>query len=105
MAQAKRAVAASVPWLDAVLWNRRPMSRSADSQGPQPARDTKPTPRPASGRSCARRLGGWKWRRQVPVGPYFADFLCLEAALIVELDGGQRSETRAYDAQAASGVP
>ncbi|MDO8377695.1 endonuclease domain-containing protein [Phenylobacterium sp.] len=47
----------------------------------------------------ARRLGGWKWRRQVPVGPYIADFLCLEAALVVELDGGQHSETLAYDAR------
>lgn len=43
------------------------------------------------------RLGGWKWRRQVPVGPYIADFLCVEASLVVELDGGQHSEQRAYD--------
>jgi adenine-specific DNA-methyltransferase len=45
----------------------------------------------------ARRLGGWKWKRQVPVGPYFADFLCHEAGLVVELDGGQHSEQIAYD--------
>lgn len=48
-------------------------------------------------RELWRRLGrgqlqGWKFRRQVPVGPYFVDFLCLEARLIVEVDGGQHLE-------------
>jgi very-short-patch-repair endonuclease len=32
-----------------------------------------------------------RFRRQHPVGPYFADFACLELALIVELDGGQHN--------------
>ena len=36
-----------------------------------------------------RRLGGLKFRRQHPVGNYIADFVCLEARLIVELDGKQ----------------
>jgi very-short-patch-repair endonuclease len=35
-----------------------------------------------------RRLGGFKFVRQAPVGPYFADFLCREVFLIVEVDGG-----------------
>jgi very-short-patch-repair endonuclease len=30
---------------------------------------------------------GWKFRRQVPIGPYVADFACLGLKLIVELDG------------------
>ncbi len=34
-----------------------------------------------------RQLGGHKFNRQMPVGPYFADFLCREFRLIVELDG------------------
>ena len=34
------------------------------------------------------RLEGWKWRRQAPVGPFIVDFLCLEAWVAVELDGG-----------------
>ena len=34
-----------------------------------------------------RALGGWKFRRQHPVGPYIADFACLEAKTIVEVDG------------------
>ena len=36
-----------------------------------------------------RRLAGFKFRRQHPIGRYFADFACLEAMLVVELDGGQ----------------
>jgi tRNA(adenine34) deaminase len=38
------------------------------------------------------QLQGWKFRRQAPVGPYFADFLCLEARLIIEVDGGQHQQ-------------
>jgi very-short-patch-repair endonuclease len=34
-----------------------------------------------------RRLGGLKFRRQVPIGRYIADFLCLRYRLIVEADG------------------
>ena len=44
-----------------------------------------------------RRLGGWKWRRQVPAGPYIIDFYCAEAMLVVEVDGGQHSEQVPYD--------
>ena len=38
-----------------------------------------------------RQLNGLKFVRQLPIGPYFADFVCREAALIVELDGGQHN--------------
>jgi very-short-patch-repair endonuclease len=38
-----------------------------------------------------RRLGGYKFRRQVPIGPFIADFACWRAALIIELDGGQHA--------------
>lgn len=34
-----------------------------------------------------RQIAGAKFSRQMPVGPYFADFLCREARLVVELDG------------------
>ena len=34
-----------------------------------------------------RQLDGCKFRRQVPIDRYFADFACIEARLIVELDG------------------
>jgi len=45
------------------------------------------------------RLEGWKWRRQVPVGPFIVDFLCLEAALVVEVDGGVHAERAQRDAR------
>ncbi len=36
-----------------------------------------------------RRLLGHKFRRQVPIGPYIADFACLPLRLVIEIDGGQ----------------
>jgi very-short-patch-repair endonuclease len=36
-----------------------------------------------------RQLCGFKFRRQHPIGRYFADFACAEARIVVELDGGQ----------------
>jgi very-short-patch-repair endonuclease len=42
-----------------------------------------------------RRLGGAKFRRQFPIGPYIADFVCLRHKLIVEADGGQHADPRA----------
>jgi very-short-patch-repair endonuclease len=44
-----------------------------------------------------RKIGGWKFSRQMPVGPYFADFLCREAQLIVELDGYSHDMRQAHD--------
>src|SRR3989442_5721096 len=35
-----------------------------------------------------RQLDGRKFRREVRIGPYFVDFVCLAARLVVELDGG-----------------
>jgi very-short-patch-repair endonuclease len=35
----------------------------------------------------AKRLRGWKFRRQVPLGPYIADFCCVQERLVVEVDG------------------
>jgi very-short-patch-repair endonuclease len=39
-----------------------------------------------------RRLVDHKFRRQVPLGPYVADFVCYADKLIVEADGGQHAE-------------
>ena len=44
----------------------------------------------------ARQLGGYKFTRQFPVGPYFADFACRERLLLVEVDGSQHVES-GYD--------
>jgi very-short-patch-repair endonuclease len=42
----------------------------------------------------ARRLEGFKFRRQWTLGRYVVDFCCLEKGLVVEVDGGQHSEDR-----------
>jgi very-short-patch-repair endonuclease len=44
-----------------------------------------------------RQIDKLKFRRQVPLGPYIADFVCLENKLIVELDGGQHADAVKYD--------
>lgn len=40
---------------------------------------------------------GVKFRRQYMVGPYIADFACLERKVIIELDGGQHATRYGYD--------
>jgi adenine-specific DNA-methyltransferase len=45
-----------------------------------------------------RQIAGFKFRRQHPVGPFFADFACIEAGLIVELDGSQHFGHEAIEA-------
>jgi type I restriction enzyme M protein len=39
-----------------------------------------------------RKLGGFKFRRQIPIGSYIIDFYCHEVKVAVEADGGQHSE-------------
>jgi very-short-patch-repair endonuclease len=50
------------------------------------------------GRLQRRQLGGFKFRRQRPVGPYICDFVCLEASMVIELDGSQHVAQALYDA-------
>jgi very-short-patch-repair endonuclease len=40
---------------------------------------------------------GWRFRRQFPIPPYVADFACIEARLIVEVDGGQHARPGDHD--------
>jgi very-short-patch-repair endonuclease len=42
-------------------------------------------------------LGGFKFKRQVLIGNYIADFVCVERKLVVELDGSQHANQREYD--------
>ena len=56
-------------------------------------------------RALRERLPDYKWRRQMPVGPFFADFACFASRLVIELDGGQHcaeadaARTRFIEAQ------
>ena len=43
------------------------------------------------------QVGGFKFRRQQPLGDYIADFVCFEERLIVEIDGGQHADQKDYD--------
>lgn len=47
----------------------------------------------------AHRLNGYKFKRQVPIGNYIVDFVCIKQKLIVELDGGQHLLNSDYDKQ------
>ncbi|MDH5409598.1 MAG: endonuclease domain-containing protein [Gammaproteobacteria bacterium] len=44
-----------------------------------------------------RQLAGHKFRRQELIEPYIVDFVCIEAKLIIEADGGQHTEQIEYD--------
>jgi len=51
-----------------------------------------------------RRLDGYKFRRQVVIEPYIVDFVCLDARLIIEADGGQHADQAAYDSRRTSAL-
>jgi very-short-patch-repair endonuclease len=38
-----------------------------------------------------RRFAGFKFRRQAPIGPFIADFVCFDRRLVIEVDGGQHA--------------
>jgi very-short-patch-repair endonuclease len=44
-------------------------------------------------------MNGYKFRRQVPIGRYIADFVCHKARLIVEIDGGQHDRSSPQEAE------
>ncbi len=46
-----------------------------------------------------RNFLGLKFRRQVPIDKYIADFVCEQEKLIIELDGDQHAENEIYDEQ------
>jgi very-short-patch-repair endonuclease len=45
-----------------------------------------------------RQFDGYKFRRQHPLGDCVVDFVCIEARLVVEVDGWQHNERQDYDA-------
>lgn len=49
-----------------------------------------------------RQLGGFKFRRQCPVGKYVVDFYCADCRLVVEVDGDSHGEQIEYDEKRTS---
>jgi very-short-patch-repair endonuclease len=51
-----------------------------------------------------RQMLGYKFRRQVSVGPFVIDFYCPEKKLAIEVDGGSHfvEEAEAYDGERQS---
>src|SRR5687768_6084269 len=50
-------------------------------------------------RHLRRDISGYHFRRQVPIGPFIADFASLNPAIVIELDGGQHALQKNYDAK------
>ena len=48
-------------------------------------------------RALREKLPHAKWRRQMPIGPYFVDLACFAGRIVIELDGGQHAEAGEYD--------
>src|SRR5260221_5482467 len=44
-----------------------------------------------------KQIGGHRFRRQVAIGPYIVDFICLARRLIIEVDGGQHDSRATQD--------
>ncbi len=66
------------------------------------ARDFRKAPTPSEAllwQALRRRgLGGYKFRRQQPIGPFVVDFYCPAARLIIEIDGPVHEQQQAADA-------
>ena len=45
----------------------------------------------------AKRTGGFKFRRQAPIGEFIADFACLKRQLVIEVDGPGHSRRKGAD--------
>lgn len=66
----------------------------------QRARDLRSTPTEAERRLwffLRRNNFGCHFKRQYPIGPYFADFACVKFKLVIEIDGGQHAHQVEYD--------
>jgi very-short-patch-repair endonuclease len=73
---------------------------SAKRQSKQLRAETTPPEKRLWNHLRKSQLGGHRFRRQHPIGPYIADFYCHDAALVIEVDGStHRSDRRARDAQ------
>ncbi|MDW8279538.1 MAG: endonuclease domain-containing protein [Anaerolineales bacterium] len=76
--------------------------RRTTPQGYAKARQLRKSLTPAERKLWAILRGdklGVNFRRQHAIGPYIADFACIQKKLIIELDGSQHLEQKEYDEQ------
>ncbi len=51
-----------------------------------------------------RQLSSYKFRRQIPLRNYIVDFVCFEAKLVIEVDGGHHQEQSGHDEMRTRGL-
>ena len=81
------------PWLAARPPSGRPHKQRARAR--QLRQDATDAERRLWSALRDRRLSGYRFRRQYPIGPFIADFACTRHQLIVEADGGQHADSEA----------
>ncbi len=60
-------------------------------------RDQTPAERQLWASLRGKQLGGFRFRRQHPIGPFIVDFCCLSPRLVIEVDGNSHAEQVEYD--------
>ena len=60
-------------------------------------RDQTPAERQLWTHLRGKQLGGFRFRRQHPIGPFIVDFCCLRPRLVIEIDGDSHAEQVKYD--------
>jgi very-short-patch-repair endonuclease len=70
---------------------------STTEQARQLRREATPAERRLWAMLRNRQLGGYKFTRQYPIGPYFADFACRQHNLVIEVDGSTHPDRGSRD--------
>ncbi len=78
--------------------NELPMRHPLRDLARQLRKDMTDTDRFVWSKIRKKQFAGYRFRRQRPLGPFIVDFVCLEARLVLELDGGQHAVQQDEDA-------
>lgn len=79
--------------------NRRPFKPRDTQRARALRREATPAERTLWQYLSKRQLQGFKFSRQIPVGPYICDFICRAEKLVVELDGFSHEHSEQADQQ------
>ena len=81
-----------------IVYAMRPSSKPSTQKFARELRNAATDPERALWQELRRgKIPGARFRRQVPIGPYIADFGCLKNRLVIELDGSQHVDRATYD--------